>query len=176
MGDRVKRQWLWAVGASCGILGCCLLGLSLLAPVDDSVPAMTVAAPVIRKTQGESTKIKLSEQDFQFVWRKFLQGPLEEPKTVVAQPEAPPAVKESTPAIELDVKLIGTLVDGQDSRAWLEVRGKQQVLSIGEQVEGHNGSPVLKNVSHQRAVFQIGETMHEVRIATMIPAAGAIDD
>lgn len=121
---------------------------------EDSVAmAPTRIRPNIQK-QGH----QLKEGDFFALSKKAIQGPLEDPKP--AKPSTKAELEPQEPVVArvaLDATLIGTLVDYQQdlARAWIEVKGKRQMVRIGDVLEGHPGDPRVEAIADQSVLINL---------------------
>ncbi len=168
MTDRNKRLLLLLASCMCVATGAGIGSATWLLPMQ-ATPTSSMPRP-LTAIQSSSEKKKervFDENDFKFVWAKPLQYPLVDPKPAAQEKpaETRQAAKPKQPRIQLSAKLVGTLIDGDYARAWIEIGGKQQMVMPGDILKGHAGSPAVTDIEDRQVIVELAGEKHTLVMA-----------
>ena len=171
MTDRTTRLLLWLLSALFISLGAGVLLASFLVPTEIATGDLFPPSAIPNNPHRDRSKPPaLDEEDFRWVWGKALQRPIADaPPVVEPQPAPPiePSPVPDRPEIRIEAKLVGTLVDGQTqyARAWIDVRGKRRMVTRGDVLVAHKGSPTIAEIEDGRVILNIDDQSHALVLA-----------
>lgn len=135
-------------------------------PVDvQTVAEETMPSAWIQPASASEAPGGLTEEQFQSVWAKPLQKAVPVAAAVVEKPK-PKAQPASAARVQMNAKLVGTLVDEGFSCAWVEAGGKRQMVSIGQIIDLHSGSPKVEKIEDRCVHVSIGGELHRIEMPT----------
>ena len=166
MTDWNTRAILWLASLACVGVTIALAGIVLLAQDPKETVWLRPAVPSRAfPLSQETAKAEISEDDFQYIWKKALRGRIDDPPPVAPAVAAKPKKKAVVKPWHFDGKLLGTLVDSDRSRAWVEFKGRREMVRVGDVFEQDPKKPIVTDIQDRSVVFTANDSRHTLTLA-----------
>ncbi|WP_436717717.1 hypothetical protein U8335_13625 [Roseiconus lacunae] len=159
MTENQVKSVLYGIGSLCVVCALAVMTAAVYLPVNMELDHEGKHQPIRIRPNVHGDRHRLKERDFYALSSKILQGRVSPPSDQQAndQAEKQPEVEK---ALDVHAVLLGTLVDRQAalSRAWVLFQGKQQLVRVGDTLEGHPKSPVVTEITTRSILIEKGES------------------
>jgi len=169
MSDRTVRSLLWLTTGCMISVGFLIMIAAMTVPLLGPLsPQVTRTSLPARKTPQDSApdRLSMSVRDFEGIWGKPLQRPVQELEPPEVAPDPEPVAKVSTPKPQFSAKLIGTISDSKPelARAWIEVAGKPRLIRHQERLSDLPGEPVVAEIQPESILLELGDQQLEIEL------------
>ncbi|MCG8649367.1 MAG: hypothetical protein MI861_06020 [Pirellulales bacterium] len=91
-----------------------------------------------------------------------MQRPIVDPPPVIEKKETVKSGAQVQPVarVRLQAELVGTLVDHDYARAWIQLKGKRRMVKAGDVLDDHPGKPIVGLIEHRKVTVHLADQDH----------------
>lgn len=155
---KLKSRKLLLNLTSLGILcaGGIVLAILLLLPLDSGEEELHITTSVVPSSSQKETSLAAIDPQHS-VWKRSWRQPLYDP------PPPPKVVEKPRP---ITVKLIGTVVEAENSQAFVQTAsGSVELKRIGDQITGDPADGTIASIASNEITIKRTDGEHQLKVA-----------